>query len=278
MKIHNLAKITLLASSLVFLGTQSASAIVFGEDDFDSNRNFSNFNVNPDNSANNGTFSSTSDVFGIIDRTVNDSFADDTVANPPDAFGGLLNSTKTDNVFGVQDLTNPDNLSGTGTATWQFDISGGTNLSILIDFAAGGDFESSGDSFVFAASIDGGAPVNIFTSSVDEADSLTYTFEDGVTTQTVDDPLAINGTTLNNNFQTLVASLVGTGNTLTLEFNATNDGAVELFAFDNIVVEGDAAAAVPFEFSPSLGIILSVGLFSSYHLSRKLKQKPEIEL
>jgi hypothetical protein len=278
MKIHNLAKITLLASSLVFLGTQSASAIVFGEDDFDSNRNFSNFNVNPDNSANNGTFSSTSDVFGIIDRTVNDSFADDTVANPPDAFGGLLNSTKTDNVFGVQDLTNPDNLSGTGTATWQFDISGGTNLSILIDFAAGGDFESSGDSFVFAASIDGGAPVNIFTSSVDEADSLTYTFEDGVITQTVDDPLAINGTTLNNNFQTLVASLVGTGNTLTLEFNATNDGAVELFAFDNIVVEGDAAAAVPFEFSPSLGIILSVGLFSSYHLSRKLKQKPEIEL
>ncbi len=252
MKINNWLTTTFFTGSLVIAGTQSASAVIFGQDDFDSNRVFNSFTVNPDNSSNNGLFTDPNDVFGITNRDfAPDALVDDSTSSSDTL--GILTSTQTDNVFGIVDLTNPDNSSGTGTATWVFDISGGTNLSISIDFAAMGDFEISNDSFIFSASIDGSTPTNIFTSSIDEAASLDYTLESG-TFVNLDDPLSINGTTLNNEFQTIDALLSGTGSTLTLTLSANQEANTEIFAFDNIVVTGDAAS-VPFEFSPTLGLL-----------------------
>jgi hypothetical protein len=71
-------------------------------------------------------------------------------------------------------------------ASWVFDISGASNLSLSIDMGAMGDFEASattGDFFNWSYSIDGGAAQTAFQSSVDEAASQTYTMESGTERQ-----------------------------------------------------------------------------------------------
>lgn len=47
------------------------------------------------------------------------------------------------------------------------------------------------------------------------------------------------GTQLDNEFQTVTNSLTGTGNILTLTVNGFTGGSREIFAFDNILIEGD---------------------------------------
>ena len=64
------------------------------------------------------------------------------------------------------------------SATWTFDVSGATGLVLSIDMGAMGDFESS-DTFEWTYSIDGGPTLTAFASTVDEADSFTYTLEGG---------------------------------------------------------------------------------------------------
>ena len=67
--------------------------------------------LSPDNSATAGTFpGSAFDVFGIVDRNVNDDFADDSVADPGDE--GLIQSGKTDFFLGFEDTDNADNATG----------------------------------------------------------------------------------------------------------------------------------------------------------------------
>ena len=242
---------------LMIAAVGRAETVAF--DDFDGGDvNLISRTIDPDNSARNGQFpGSRFDVFGITDRTVNFDFADDSAGSfPPDSFG-ILRTGKTDNVFGVEDLTNDDNTAGAGAAAWQFDISGFVDLVLSIDFAAIGDFESSNDRFVFSASIDGGATFDLFTSSVDEDGDLTYTFESG-TTNTINDPLQINGTTLSNVFQTLSASIVGSGSLLTLNLIAGSDGGSEVFVFDNLTIDGTPAmTAIP---EPASATMLGLGI------------------
>jgi len=114
-----------------------------------------------------------------------------------------------------------------------------------IDMAAMGDFEDSattGDFFNWTYSIDGGPTLSLFTSSVDEAGSATYTLADGDDVL-LNDPLVIENlagqqTQLSNLFQTLTSSLSGVGDTLTIELTARADGGSEAFAFDNLVIDG----------------------------------------
>ncbi len=222
-------------------------------------RNLS-FSVTPDLSGNtpagtfgNGYTGGNFDVFGLIDRTVNTDFADDTNGTLTQDTFGILYASRTDRVFGVSDLNNlaqGGTGTGTGTATWTFNISGASSLSAEIDFAALGNFELAGanpDAFNFTYSIDGGAPQPLFTSTIQEG-SLVYTRMDRGTrvsfqfSEALQDPAAINGIQLRNVFNRISAPIVGTGNVLTISFNASADGAGEIFAFDNLTIRGSTAA------------------------------------
>lgn len=226
-----------LLSALALLAAPTFAGII-GGDDFDGGLTYASRVISPDLSATNGAFpSSIYDVFGVTDRSVNYDIADDTAGSYAADTYGILETAKTDKVFGIEDLTNPDNAAGTGTATWTFDISGYTGLAISLDIAAMGDFELA-DSFAFAYSIDGGASQSLLqTVTREDLDDYAYTLESG-TVVNVSDPLEINGIVLNNKFQTFTLPLTGAGTTLTLEFSALNDGSKELFIFDNLTVTG----------------------------------------
>lgn len=230
-----------VAALLALAGSAFATPVVdcFAFDTFDSNQRLLSFTQSPAP----GAFTSPGDGFEVYQRGVsaNIPFAllDDTNAGFPADTLGIVKSTKLDRWFGVTDLANDDNLSGQGMATWTFDISSYMDLSISIDMAAMGDFEATGlaDINNWSYSIDGGALQALFTSSVDENASQTYTLESGAQF-TLDDPMLMNGTTLNNDFQTLSAAVLGTGSVLTLQYFSQGDGGTEAYVFDNIQVCG----------------------------------------
>ncbi|NEQ96850.1 MAG: hypothetical protein F6K30_09020 [Cyanothece sp. SIO2G6] len=162
----------------------------------------------------------------------------------PDSQGIIDSSTlPTDLFFGSVDLVNGANPGGSATATWEFDVSGFEKLSLSIDMAAMGDFEASGDSYVWSYSIDGGAFQDIFVSSVDEAGAQIYTMENGLVV-TLDDPLLFNNTILDDEFQTLTETIEGSGSTLTLQLTGTADGGSEAYVAQNIVITGGVGAPV----------------------------------
>ncbi|TWU02994.1 PEP-CTERM sorting domain-containing protein [Stieleria varia] len=226
-----------------------ASAAIVASHDFDAPMNLTGSTSSP--IAFNG-FTSTGDAWGIYDFNTGGPFSlfDDTVAGSGGgaAFAGdslgIVQSTKTDSFFGINDTTNGDVADGEMTGTFTFDISSATGglTSIGIDFAGMGDFEAS-DLLTISYSIDGGAFTDIFVSSVDEAVSKDYTMESG-TVITLDDPMSINGVELSNSFQTISANVGGTGNSLTLQVFADTN-ADEAIGFDNIVINGLTAVPEP---------------------------------
>jgi len=123
--------------------------------------------------------------------------------------------------------------------------SSGGDLSVSIDMAAMGDFEDASDSYNFEYSLNGAGFLPLFTSSADEGNSLSYTLEDG-SMELLSDPLQVNGTTLDNLFQTLSAVIPGSvaGDSLELRFTATSDSNEEAFAFRNISVQWATGASV----------------------------------
>ncbi|WP_218932122.1 PEP-CTERM sorting domain-containing protein [Adhaeretor mobilis] len=194
--------IAALAVALLFATANVSSAVQVGFDDFGfvggdgifsgtPNGDFTSRVITPDNSANiildsngadvAGSFSgSRFDVFGITNRGVNFDFADDSAGTFVGDSEGILFTGKTDNVFGIADLENGNNIGGTGTATWVYDISGFSNLSLSLDMASIGDFELA-DSFVFTATIDGGNPQTLFDITANEGVTYTVTMESGDT-------------------------------------------------------------------------------------------------
>lgn len=124
------------------------------------------------------------------------------------------------------------------------------SLTVSIQMAAMGDFELEGagsileDSYYFEFSTNGGfAWAPLFVSTVDEAASATYTLEDG-SNVSLNDPLLVNGIQLNNNFQTLTATIPAESVTddLSVRFRATTDGGSEAFAFRNMFIRKNNAA------------------------------------
>jgi hypothetical protein len=158
---------------------------------------------------------------------------------------GLVHSEDFAPFFGVVDTVNRMG-NDTNAASWTFDIGGVSKFRISADIAAMGDFETgrieppSQDAFVFDFAIDGGPFVVLFESSVDTAASQLYEMEEPHPDNpliTLDDPLSMNGVTLNNVFQTISAEVFGSGSELELRFRAIADGGEEAFAFRNLLVE-----------------------------------------
>lgn len=181
------------------------------------------------------------DMFGITSRATAGgaglpfAIADDSNGTFTPDTQGIIDATDNGRFFGVADTFNSDNGNAGGTAEWSFDVTGASNLSVNIDFAAMGDFESSNDTHNFMWSIDGSTPAPLFSSSIDEAGSQNYTMAGGAVVS-LDDPMQINGTTLDNNFQTLSAAIGATGSTLTISYAGGGDGGSEAFAFRNLQV------------------------------------------
>ena len=192
-------------------------------------------------------FSSSGDGAQVYQRGVSPSipFAvlDDTLVTFPGDTLGIVDDTDADPFFGVTDTLNDDNPTGEVSATWVFDIAGQDDLTVSIDLAAMGDFESD-DSFVFEASIDGAEAVTLFEAVADEDGALTYTLADG-TQVSLDDPLSVGGIALSNELTEFAAAIEGTGAELTLNFRAVTDGGSEGFAFRNIVVKSGADIEEP---------------------------------
>lgn len=191
----------------------------------------------PDNSANGGTFpNSPFDVFGIVDRNVNFSFGDDSLSIfPADTFG-VIPEGKTDLFLGFQDTANGDNPDPDGnvSVTWTASAAGMTDLSLSFEIAAMGDFEAA-DLLEVTASFDGGAAETLFSSAADEEVTATYTLEGGATVD-VDDPFAIDGQIILNEFQTLSFPISGAGSNLTLTLSYAGNGGSEVVAIDNLSV------------------------------------------
>ena len=250
-----------LALALVIVFAAGADAVEITRYDFDDNvvggRNLS-FAQSPVQ----GAFHQAGDAFEVLQVDVSpeipDQFLDETTAGHPSDELGVVNSHpvagKLDAWFGIVDLRNPDNTSGTGTITWEFDISGFSDISVSVDMAAMGDFDFTGaenpDAYDWTWSIDGGVPVALFTSSINEDISLDYTMASGKVVNYTD-PMLMNGTCLNNNFQTISGMVVGTGDVLTVTLNGESDGHNEVYAFDDIVIEG-----VP---EPAMLVLVAVG-------------------
>ena len=226
---------------------------VIASDNFESTMNLTDFSQSPAP----GAFGSPADGFQVfqsgVSPTIPFALVDDSFSVFPADTSGIVDNSpdspgfRSDAWFGIVDTENPDNPSGEATATWMFDISGAVGLEVSVDIAAIGSFDEE-DSFVWTYSIDGSAPEELFTSSVDEGGTLTYTLADG-DTFTVDDPLLVTNaqdetTLLTNEFQTISSLLSSTGDTLTLMLTAISNGddaasfASEAYAFDNILIQG----------------------------------------
>jgi hypothetical protein len=253
----------ILVMSLVVVSLAAPlRAATYVVDDFDggADARVTSRTITPDNSAQAilGSFpSSRFDVFGVTNRTVNFDFADDSVigvGNPnelaTDTFGVAPFATypEANKFFGVEDLDNADNLGGTGTAIWTFDISGLSNLSLSAVFSAMGDFEAAGgdNSHTFTATIDGGSPQTIFSIISNDDLANNYVMESG-TIVSLNDPLQLTDASgsrvITNTFTTVGTSpIVGAGSVLTLTYTAgPNNGGEEVFAFDNLVLSDEGA-------------------------------------
>ena len=136
---------------------------------------------------------------------------------------------------------NGDNPSGSASASWVFDIDGISDPVVSIDMAAMGDFEAT-DSFSWTASVDGAAPVTLFTGVTDESDEQSYVL-DGGSEFLLSDPMTVGDVVLNNVLQTLRAA-ISAGSELQLTLTAIADGGSEAIVFRNIII-GDLPAPPP---------------------------------
>ena len=173
---------------------------------------------------------------------------------PPDTLGVINGATKLDGWFGATDTVNADNPSGDGTATWTFNVAGASALEVSIDMGAMGDFEETGtnrDRFDWTYSVDGGTFQPLFTSSVDDDATATYTMAGGAMITAPDPAFMTNRANqtvqLSNVMQTITSAIPELGSSLTLKLlvhmdgagsTLPGDGSGEAFAFDNIVITG----------------------------------------
>ncbi len=253
----------------LFAAPNASGLGVIASDDFDSPVNLNSFVLSVDAT----TWSSPADwvgpgsigawptgsmPFAIADDSavdVSGGTLDPGGAFPTDTLG-IIDSTQglNNSFFGATDTVNGDN-SDPVTATWVFNISGATDLSISIDFAAMGDFESGSDILDFTYAVDAGAAAPLFTSSVDEANDVDglggggqYNMEGGAFVE-LNDPLLMDAgagpVELNDVLATFTRAIAETGSTLTLMATIDTNGGSEAFVFDNIVIEGEGGTTGP---------------------------------
>lgn len=204
-------------------------------------------NLNSTDNPYENAFSSSADGFQKYQRgvsaTIPFAILDDSLVSFPSDTYGIIDDNNLEVFFGVADTVNGD-TSGPVSASWSFNIAGGTDMGLLIDMGAMGDFESS-DTFVWSYSIDGGPTMTAFENGVDESTSYTYMLAGGAT-RTLNDPMTMQGVILSNVLTTFSTPLIGTGTELVLTLTASTNGSNEAFAFQNIVIaEGFEAPEPP---------------------------------
>jgi hypothetical protein len=169
--------------------------------------------------------------FGALDDSIS-VFTSDTQ--------GIIDENDTAPFFGIGDTFNDDTGGSDVTATWVFDISSATSdVSLSLDLAAMGDFESS-DVFIFSVGLDGGSKTQIASIVANEDIDYTYTLANGTTMTTLDDPVQLDGTTLDNNFQTFTFGPIAgsaTASSLELDLTVNTNGTDEIIALRNIVID-----------------------------------------
>ncbi len=149
---------------------------------------------------------------GMIDTSV---AAGGVVTQDVTDVSGFLGTNKTDNIFG---LYRAGAAGGGRSLTYTFDITGYTNLNLLVDWATSGAYQESKDvsmSYV----IDGGATNTILDIGV-SPDDWTETMDNGTElTRTFSFPVTVNGVVTNSltdEFQTYNPQIDGMGTNLTL--------------------------------------------------------------
>ena len=239
--------------SFVVGGGGSTTRVTIAQDDFDSPANVLSFTQAPAAGA-----SPTGSGFqkyqlgataGIPPQLV-----DATTSGTANDSRGVFNAaTKDDAWFGVTDTVNPSNLLGVAVATWEFDVDGASSLEVSIAMGAMGDFEAGADRFDWTFSLDGSVFQPLFTSSIDESATATYTLASG-SEISLDDPLSMTTTggqtfELSNAVQTLTSPIVGVGQRLSIRLSANTNGQDEAYAFDDIIVTGLVASFAEADFN-----------------------------
>ncbi len=218
----------------------------------------SSLNLTEYNNAFTDAFSSPGDGFQIYQQGVSSTipFAlidDSAVVFPSDSLG-IVNSGNTDTFFGMVDTVNSNNNEPV-SAEWVFDVTGATNLSLSLDMAAMGDFESS-DVFSWSYSLDGGALTSLFDGITDDTIAQDYTLEGG-NSFNLNDPMTVNGVSLSNEFLNFSNMINGTGSSLSIFLIGSSNGGSEAIAFQNLIINGDDTITVN---EPSILILFGMGL------------------
>lgn len=205
-----------------------------------------------------GNFSSAEDGFQIYQKNDNapKALLDKSTLLASDNLG-IITSTNTQAYFGIVDSVNPDNPSSEAVASWKIDIANLTAITLFIDMAAMGDFESN-DEFLWHYRIDNNPYTNLFQGSSNESSAQTYRLENN-SMISLDDPMTVNSQLLSNEFQAFTSVILGTGRLLTLELKAKTNGGSEAIAFQNILLQGRANNVRVTE-PKSLTILLLAGL------------------
>ena len=193
------------------------------------------------------------DDLGIVDAS------SDSPGYKSDAWFGAIDTINCDNTSTSNRCPDvpPDGARGDATADWIFDVSGASDLRVSVDMAAMGDFENflqlhdgvTGDTFTvfqdrfdWFYSMDDGPMEPLFTSSIDESAFQSYSLAGAFVRNVADPALVVNtegvSTKLNNSFHRVSSSIPESGGELTVRLVAELDGDSEIFAFDNIVIEG----------------------------------------
>lgn len=216
--------------SLEQLETRNLLSTLIAYDTFDAQLNRTSFTKDVSD------WTSGASRFQVVQRggtgalNPSDALLDQTSAGSPGDPVGILQTTKTDKVFGISDT------QATRTANWQFNVAGYINRSVSIKIAGMGDFENTAfatqqDLMNWTYSFDGVTYTPLFTSSVNESINKSYTMQSGAV-RTLDDPMLLNSTQLSNAFQTFSGNVSGTGNTLYLRLQAAVRRENGLFSTD----------------------------------------------
>lgn len=191
-------------------------------------------------------FSSSGDYFqafaGIDAELLPASLLDRSASTASDSLGLVASGEGLVNVFGISDTVNTENRSDWAVANWVFNISGFSQLSVVADFAAMGDFEAS-DKFEMTYSLDANSSASLFTILADTSTSTSYPLASG-SVITLNDPLVVDDTILTNQFSRHTKDILGQGDYLNISLKAKADGGTEVFAMRNLQIFGEKQATV----------------------------------
>ena len=164
-------------------------------------------------------------------------------------------------VFAVSDTVNSDTSSGALTASWTFSVAGFRALELGLDIAAMGDFEHS-DQFTFRYAFDDEDMRPLWQSSVDVSSMQEYELASGVRIN-LDDPLMMANERVSNEFRHFSHNFTDLGSELTIALTAKTDGGSEVFAFNNLKIQGERTVAAPVpEPNGLLTLVIAIGLCS----------------